>query len=277
VSELDYGSSILLGILQGITEFLPVSSSGHLALCQRFMDLDPDSPAMLLFDVLAHCGTLIAVIVVFSRSIMRYLHRLGRELGSSPPPKRYACRILLLAVIACIPTGVLGLAFKDQFEGAFDSPWVIGLCLIITGALLAGMTLLGRGRRGWKNFTWWQAALVGVAQAGAILPGISRSGATICVAAYLGLRRRWAAEFSFLIAVPAIAGGTLLKIKDTFDLPADQLANITWRPIILGSLVSLVVGIVALKLLLTAVRRAKLHYFAPYCWLVGLIILLVVK
>ncbi len=274
MTEFDYGRSILLGVIQGLTEFLPISSSGHLALTQRYLGLDPDSPAMLLFDVLAHLGTLIAVIIVFARSAKKYVRRLFSELSPSWTRRRYAGRITLLAVTACVPTAALGLAFKDRFEEAFDSPFVIGVCLIITGVLLAGMIRLGRGKRSWKNFRWWQAALVGVAQACAILPGISRSGSTICVAAYFGLRRRWAAEFSFLIAVPAIAGGTLLKIKDTLDLPGDQLGQIAWGPIIVGSLVSLAVGIVALKLLLNVVRRAKLHYFAPYCWLLGGFVLL---
>jgi undecaprenyl-diphosphatase len=275
--ELDYGASVLLGIIQGLTEFLPISSSGHLALAQRYMGLEPESPAMLLFDVLAHLGTLIAVIVVFAVPVKRYVRRLMRELGGHRPGKRYACRIALLAMAACIPTAGFGLAFKDKFEAAFDSPVVIGICLIVTGMLLAAMVKAGRGKRGWKTFRWWQAVLVGTAQAGAILPGISRSGATICVACYLGLRRRWAAEFSFLIAAPAIAGGTLLKLKDTFELPSGPLGDIAWGPIILGSVVSLAVGIVALLLLLGAVRRAKLHYFAPYCWLLGILVLVAVR
>jgi undecaprenyl-diphosphatase len=274
VIELDFFKSVLLGIIQGLTEFLPISSSGHLALVQHYFGLDPTSPGMLLFDVLAHCGTLIAVCIVFARPAGRFLRRLMRELSASRPRRRHALHIALLAIAACIPTGIAGLAFKEQFEQAFDSPKVIGSCLIVTGLLLVVMAWLPRGRRGWKDFRWWQAGIVGAAQAAAILPGISRSGATICTASYLGLRRRWAAEFSFLIAVPAIAAATVLKLRDVAKLPPDQLDAITWGPIFVGSLVSLAVGVVALILLLSAVRRAKLHYFAPYCWLLGAYILI---
>ena len=273
MTEFDFGRALLLGVIQGLTEFLPISSSGHLALTQRLLDLDPDSPAMLLFDVLAHLGTLVAVIIVFARPAQRYVQRLVRELSPSWPRRRYASRIILLAVTACVPTAGFGLALQDSIEAAFDKPLLIAIFLIITGLMLAGMAWFARGKRGWKNLRWWQAFLIGIAQGCAIFPGISRSGATICAAGYCGLRRRWAAEFSFLIAVPAIAGATFLKIRETFNLPGAQLNEITWGPIITGSLVSLVVGIVALKLLLGIVRRAKLHYFAPYCWLLGALVL----
>lgn len=283
MNELGYLDSILLGVLQGLTEFLPISSSAHLALTQRWFGLDPDTPALLLFDVLVHIGTLIAVLIVFRRPIARFAQAVVRNLQNTPstrPPQPHlargkaASRILWLTVVASVPTAVIGLAFKDMFESAFDKPIWIGICLLITGFMLAGLAWLPRGRRGWRDFRWWQAALVGVAQAGAILPGISRSGATISAASYLGLRRRWAAEFSFLIAAPAIVGGTLLKLGDTLALPSEQFDVIPWGPLVLGSLASLVVGVMALELLLAAVRRAKLHYFAPYCWALGLIVLL---
>jgi undecaprenyl-diphosphatase len=259
----------LLGVIQGLTEFLPVSSSAHLALAQRSLDFDPAGTEMLLFDVLAHCGTLIAVAVVFRQAAKRYLYRLVRESRGSWSGRRHAWRIALLAAIATVPTAGIGLALKDEFEAAFDKPAWIGICLIATGCMLAVLARLRRGRRGWKDFRWWEAALIGAAQALAILPGVSRSGATICFASYCGWRRRWAAQFSFLIAVPAIVGGTLLKIKDTLDLPGEPLGTVASGPVIVGSIVSLLVGVVALKILLRAVYGAKLHYFAPYCWLGG--------
>ncbi len=280
MSELGHAKAVLLGALQGLTEFLPISSSGHLALAQRWLHLDPASTQMLLFDVLVHCGTLLAVLIVFAKPAGRFCHRLLGESGRSWPGKRYAWRIVLLAVAANAVTAVIGLAFKDRFEAAFDRPIWIGACLLITGALLAALrwreipiSRRWRPRRGWKDFRWWQAGLVGTAQAFAILPGISRSGATICVAGYCGLRRRWAAQFSFLIAVPAICGATILKVRDTLELPSEQLGEVPWSPAIVGSVVSLVVGVLALKLLLDAVQRAKLHYFAPYCWILGAFVL----
>jgi len=269
VTELDYPKAILLGAIQGLTEFLPISSSGHLAITQARVGLDPGSASMLLMDVLTHVGTLLAVLMVFARPGKRFLARLLAESTGGWRGPRYAWRIAWLGVAASVPTASIGLAFKDTFEAAFGKPRWIGVCLIVTGACLAALALVRRGRRGWKDFAWWQAVVVGIAQGLAILPGISRSGITICVASYCGLRRRWTAEFSFLIAVPAIAGATLIKLKDTFAQPGEVLRAVPWAPILAGSFVSLVVGVIALMLLLGAVRRAKLHYFAVYCWALG--------
>lgn len=269
MSQLSYVGGMLLGILQGATEFLPISSSGHLAILQRYLGYVPDSPEMLLFDVFVHLATLAAVAYVFAGSIRGFVSRLICESRPSWSGRRDAWRIVCLMIAAIIPTGVIGLAFRGSFEAAFDRPRVIGTCLLITGGLLALTLVRRRQSRGWRRFYWWQAALVGFAQAGAILPGISRSGATICVATFFGLRRRWCAEFSFLIAAPAIAGGTLLMVLDVLALPSERFAAISWGPIIVGSAVSLVMGVMALRLLLGAVRTARLHYFAFYCWLLG--------
>jgi undecaprenyl-diphosphatase len=273
VSEFDYLKALVLGIVQGATEFLPVSSSGHLAIMQHLFALEADSPQMLLFDVLAHVGTLVAVLIVFAHSAGRYLRRLLAETSLSWAGRRHAWRIALLGVAASVPTAAIGFAFKDFFEAAFDKKWLIGICLIATGTLLGGTLRVREPKRGWGQFGVLRAALVGVAQGLAILPGISRSGATICVACYLGLRRRWAGEFSFFIAVPAIIGASAFKIKDTFELSREEFASIAWGPTIVGAVISLIVGIFALKALLDVVRRAKLHYFALYCWVLGLAIL----
>ncbi len=273
MSELDYLRAVLLGVVQGLTEFLPVSSSAHLAITQRWLGLEADSPPMLLFDAVAHLGTLAAVLIVFARPGKRFLHRLVLESSRSWQRRRYAWHITILAIAATIPTGLIGLTLQDTFESAFDRPIWIGAALIVTGCLLAAMKMLPRPRHGWKDFHWWQAALVGIAQAAAILPGISRSGSTICVASYCGLRRRWAAEFSFLIAVPAIVGASLIKFKDTLELSPAESAGIPCAPVAVGGIAALVVGVFALKLLLSAVRSAKLHYFAPYVWLFGALLL----
>jgi undecaprenyl-diphosphatase len=155
------------------------------------------------------------------------------------------------------------------FERAFGEPVWIGVALLITGGLLILTVGVRRPSRGWTQFHWWHAALVGVAQGFAIMPGISRSGATICTALYCGLRRRWAAQFSFLIAAPAILGATAITARSAFDLPAQRLEAVAWGPVVVGSVVSAAVGVAALSILLTAVQRAKLHYFAWYCWLLG--------
>ncbi len=274
MSELTYPKAVVLGITQGLTEFLPVSSSAHLAIVQRLFHLDPDSPAMLLFDVLAHIGTLCAVVVVFLNPIASYFRRLKSECGATGTSSRFAWRIAGLAVIASLPTAAIGLGFKHSLEAAFDKPMWIGFDLLITGLLLASTAAVRHGKRGWRSFAWWQAVIVGTAQGIAILPGISRSGSTICLAMICGLRRRWAAEFSFFIAFPAIVGATLIKLKDTLELGREVIAGLPLGPIVVGSTVSLVVGFFALRMLLGAVRRAKLHFFAPYCWLLGVLLLM---
>ena len=273
MSDLTYLQAVVLGVVQGLTEFLPVSSSAHLAITQRWYALDPESLPMHVFDGLVHIGTTIAVLIVFANPLRRYGHRLIGELSSNWTGKRYALRILLLGVVAIIPTGVIGLGFKKTFERAFGEPVWIGVGLLITGVLLAATAGVGRGKRGWKDFAWWQAAVVGIAQGIAIWPGVSRSGSTICAATFCGLRRRWAAEFSFFIAVPAILGATALKLREAFAMSAENAVPIVWGPALVGAAVSLIVGVLALRLLLGAVRRTKLHYFSYYCWAVGVLVI----
>jgi undecaprenyl-diphosphatase len=270
VNDLTYFQALVLGVLQGLTEFLPVSSSAHLALSQQWMGLDPSRSSLLFFDLLTHIGTLASVGVVFAVPIRRYLQRLVRECRTTwPSDRRYALRIAGLGILATLITGAIGLSFQSTFEAAFARPRWIGLGLLVTGALLFASGRLPRGRRRWKEFRWWQAAAVGLAQAVAIFPGISRSGSTISVATYCGLRRQWSAQFSFLLAFPAILGAALKKGLDVRELPADQAGMIAWGPIAAGSLIAFVVGVIALILLLNMVRRAKLHYFSWYCWVLG--------
>ena len=274
MNAFGFGQAILLGIVQGLTEFLPISSSGHLVILQRWLGLDAGSSEMLLFDVVAHVGTLGAVLLVFWRTIRRFLYRLRRETQLTWTKPRSAWRFLCLGAAAVVPTAVIGLAFKDSFESAFSSLRTVGACLMVTGFMLAVTMKTPRGRRGWRQLRLWQAILVGIVQGLAILPGISRSGATICLATYCGWRRRWAVEFSFLIAVPAILGATLIQVLDTMHLSAEPLNAIALGPILVGGLISLLVGVFALKLLLHIVRRGRLHYFAIYCWFVGILTLI---
>lgn len=269
MSDLGYLTAAWLGIVQGVTEFLPISSSGHLALLQRWVSLNPGSSEMLLFNVLVHLGTLLAVAIVFAAPAGRFVARLRRETRRGWTGRRHAWRIVMLAGIATAPTAAIGLGLQGTFEAAFNKPVWIGSGLLVTAGFLAALAKVSRGRRGWKDFHGWQALLVGIAQSFAILPGISRSGSTICVALFCGLRRRWAAEFSFLIAVPTILGAALLKLRDTIDLPTEELAAIHWPPLVVGGVFSLAVGVIALRLLLNAVRRGKLHYFSVYCGLLG--------
>ena len=269
MSDLSYVKAVILGAVQGLTEFLPVSSSAHLVLAQKQLSLDPSSKTILLFDMLTHVGTLIAMAIVFGGALIRYLKRLASETSPGFSGSRLAWKFMLLGIAATIPTGIIGVMFKDAFEASFDRPVQTGIELIITGVLLAVTVRLPRGKKGWREFGFLHAIVIGVAQSIAIFPGISRSGATICTATYCGVRRRWAADFSFFIATPAILGATVLMLKDAFELPKAELAGLPWGPMIAGSVVSMLVGAWALWLLLKLVRRSRLHWFAPYCVLVG--------
>lgn len=286
MAELTYLQAIILGLIQGVAEFLPISSSGHLAVVQAWLRLDPDSQSMLLFDVAAHLATVAAVLVVFAASVREFFAALASETTSSPasglPPagdrthaarNRVALRLVWLMILAGIPTGAIGLGFKDSLEAAFGKPHWIGASLIATGVILAITAFIPRGRRGWRQFRWWHALLIGLAQGISILPGISRSGATICTALFCGVMRRRAAQFSFLIAVPAIVAATAVKAIDIVRLEPEEAMAIPWGPIAAGCLVSFVTGVVSLILLLRVVRMSKLHYFAPYCVLMGVWIL----
>lgn len=257
---MSYLKAVILGVVQGLTEFLPVSSSGHLVLLQNRMGLDPDSPEMLAFDVVSHLGTLLAVGVVFSPSAFR--------LFSS---RKHALRILGLGLIATVVTAVVGLTFQEWFKSFFarENVWLVGLAFMVTGVVLFATRFAPRPRKGWRKFSFGAAAVVGLAQAVAIIPGISRSGATISVAIWLGLRRRWAAQFSFLIAAPAIIGATILELKD-FSSMADsnQIADFA-GPLAVGGLVAFVIGLASLMLLLKMVQQARLHWFSYYLWVLG--------
>ncbi len=267
---LTYIEGIILGAVQGLTEFLPISSSAHLAIVQNWLRLEPDGLPMHVFDGVSHVGTVLAVLLVFFSSFRDYLRRLIAELRPDWTGRRYALRFALLGLCASIPTAVIGLAFESHFEQSFGDSIEVGIGLIITGFLLMGTSLAPRGRKGWNRFSWWHAGLIGVAQGISISPGISRSGATICTATLCGIRRRWAAEFSFFIAIPAILGATALKLREAFFGHAEASGAINWGPTLLGGVVAFVLGVATLRLLLNAVRRAKLHHFAWYCWAVGL-------
>lgn len=274
MSELGYGSALILGVVQGLTEFLPVSSSAHLALVQHWLELSADSPTMLLFDALTHIGTVVSIFMVFAAPLGKYAARLLAETAPAWRKPRYAWRIALLGIVASMPTAGIGLAFKEEFTASFGNAPRVGGGLLVTAGLLFLTSYLPRGRRGWRRFAWWHAALVGVAQGLAIEPGISRSGSTICTASFCGLRRRWAAQFSFFIAIPAIVGATVVQWGDTMQAVRAEGADLPWGPLVAGSVAAMLVGVIALYALLSAVRRAKLRPFAIYCAVVGMLMLL---
>lgn len=281
---MSYWQAILLGIIQGLTEFLPVSSSAHGTLAQRWMCMPDGSPPIVLFDLATDVGTLLAIVLVFYATFLRYLRRLLTELGRLPSHpntgrprpglvRNVAWRILLLGVAASASTALIGIGFRSQFESAVSGPVMMGVALLLTGALLFVSGKVPRPRKPWRQLGLITALFIGLAQAFAVVPGFSRSGATICTALIGGLKRRWAAEFSFLIAFPAICGAALIKLNDVLSMPSDRLDALPTGPIFAGGLVATVVGYAALKMLLVAVRRAKLIYFSYYVWVLGALII----
>lgn len=262
---MDWWSALMLGLLQGLTEFLPVSSSGHLVIAQQLLGW---SEPNLFFDVCLHVGTLAAVLLVFRSDVADLIRGglliLGRIPSRSREPLRHPERLFLLVVAASIPTAFLGFFARHTLERLFASVAAVGVNLIITGSLLwltksAGARPdLGPARTGLGR-----ALGIGLAQGLALAPGISRSGSTIAVGLLLGLDRDWAGRLSFLLFVPAVIGAVLLE---AFDLEYDPTLI---SSAVVGALVAAVSGYLALRLLLRVVHRGAFHRFAPYCWLVG--------
>jgi len=259
---VDSIQALWLGVIQGLTEFLPVSSSGHLVLAQKLLGLK--EPA-LLFDVSVHVGTLLAVVVYFWPDLWSMV----RGLWARDQQGRQGRRLLWLVVAGSVPTALLGLFLKDWFEAMFASTAAVGVALVITGGLLLATRWLPPGDRGLERTGAGRAFLVGLAQGLAITPGISRSGSTISVGLMLGLERRLAAHFSFVLSVPAILGALLLQL-----LHLDAARQVALAPLLVGAAASALTGYLALRFLLRVVQRGKLHLFAPYCLLLGIAALL---
>jgi len=250
--------AILLGTLQGATEFLPVSSSGHLVLAQHLIG-DFEQPGVL-FDVLLHVGTMIAVAIYFWRDLVGLVSSLWRrdELAKN---QRF---MVALLIAGSVPTAVIGLLFKDFFIGLFERPDIVCIMLLITGTLLWAAERLHRTESSRKQMTFVDAVAVGTAQGCAIIPGLSRSGSTIAILLMRGVDGETAARFSFLLALPAVFGAALLSLKDL-----DHVAANTLFPYAVGTLAALVTGLFCIHLLMGVIRRRRLHWFALYCWLAG--------
>jgi undecaprenyl-diphosphatase len=265
--------AILLGIIQGLTEFLPVSSSGHLVLFQQIFGL---KEAELFFDVCVHLGTLVAVILVFHREIGNIIAALLRLLSLSGQKDKFLqqlesdpdVKMALLIIIGSIPTAILGLMFHNIADRLFSAPFFTGLMLVVTGLLLwlTRRARLDGKKTGLAGFSRTKALIIGIVQGLAIIPGISRSGSTISIGLLLGINRETAARYSFLLSIPAIVGAGLLSLKDGLS-QTDPVIRLS----LLGAVSAALVGYVALKVLLRMVKTGHLYVFAPYCWLVGIL------
>jgi undecaprenyl-diphosphatase len=269
--SMDLPSSIFLGVVQGLTEFLPISSSGHLVLFQNLLGYR--EPA-LLFDVGLHVGTLAAVCLYFRTDLKNMATeswtfasqlRHGRKTAKDLEHNAYAS-LTLWVVIGTLPTGLIGLFFRAPLERLFASLTAVGVMLLCTGTLLAAAKFIPVQYNRRRRVGLFAALAVGAAQGLAIAPGLSRSGATIVCGMFFKLERDLAARFSFLLSLPAILGAMIIQLS---NLDGTRINLLSW---FLGFLTSALVGLVALKVLMTMIHKGKLFYFAPYCWALGLLV-----
>ena len=263
--------AIFLGIIQGLTEFLPVSSSGHLVLFSQLFKVQEPS---LIFEVVVHVGTLLAVLVAFRSEVGLLVTSFFKLLGKPKNAKQLlkddlGCRFLSGIIIGTLPTVVVALLFKDQIERFFGSSTFVGIMLIVTGLMLFLTERLGAVREGVSEPSPLDALIVGLGQAVAILPGISRSGTTISVGLLRGLDRNSAARFSFLLAIPAILGALVFSLGDLFG----GTTTLSWGTLGAGLVSSAITGYLAIRFFLTLVRRGRLVWFSYYTWFVGALVI----
>lgn len=267
--------AFLLGLVQGLTEFLPVSSSGHLAILQTYMGLKEGA---LAFTVMLHAGSLIAVFLAYRKSVIAIVKAffgmiadLVKEKSLLIKKDKYRMYVALL-FIASIPAGILGVLFGDVIEKIFASVIIVAVMLLVTGVLLTIGEKMGKRnvkpieKLGFKN-----ALIVGLFQAAALLPGLSRSGTTMVGGLFRGMKKEDAVEFSFLLSLPAVLGATLLKLKDIASLGA---SGVSTGALVVGFLTAVVAGYLAIRLLVLVVKKDRLKYFAYYCWAVGIAVLI---
>ncbi len=263
-------SAIILGAVQGISEFLPISSSAHLVLVPHILGVETG----LAFDTILHLGTLIAIFSFFWKDIINLIKGFilslidlseGKELFISELKKVPEKRLSWLLIIATIPTGLMGLLLKDAVETIFRGTVFVGIFLIITGIILYLSERRPSGDITAKNMSFKDALIIGICQGFAVLPGISRSGSTIASGLFLGLNREYAARYSFLLCIPAVLGAGLIQAKDIVTLDASISV------LVVGFISSVVFGYLSIKLLLKIIEGWSLDVFAYYCWIIGII------
>ncbi len=254
MSELE---ALILGVLQGATEFLPVSSSGHLVMGQELLGL---SVPGIAFEVVLHVATLLSVFVVYRGRIL--------ELGTGALVKndRGAWRYLGLLALATLPAAIVGLGFRDRVEALFEEPAAVGVALLVTGALLFS-TRWALRRPAAADVGVGAALLIGIAQSVALAPGISRSGSTVAMALWLGVRPVEAAAFSFLLSIPAIGGAALLQAP---DLAASATGT---APLAIGFAFAALTGVLAIRLFVRMLENRSFPAFSWYCWGAGILFL----
>jgi len=252
---------IILGLVQGLTEFLPISSSGHLVLVAEILNFEEQGVA---FEVFVHVGTLFSILVAFRNELFKMIIAPFKIwIGKSDDTElKEFLNWDFYVIVGSIPAAVLGLLFKEQFEAAFSNIRLVLVFLFVTGTIMIISKFLKTQN---KNFTYLKSFIIGIAQAFAIFPGISRSGSTIVTGMALGLNREKVAKFSFILSIPAIIGASILKINDILENP---ISNAEFLNLFIGALIAFISGYVAIIWLLDVVRKGKLEWFGYYCYFI---------
>ncbi|MDO5847949.1 MAG: undecaprenyl-diphosphate phosphatase [Methanobrevibacter sp.] len=270
---MDILSAIIIGIVQGLTEFLPISSSAHLIFVQKALGVESN----LAFDTFLHLGSLIAVLLFFYADIYKMIKAWWLSIGDllqgrfregiyEDPYKRLAWYVIL----ASVPVGIVGILFEDQVDALFGGAlYVPAFFLFVTGTILYLSQRMDKGDIDFANISAKESLFMGLGQACAVLPGLSRSGTTIAAGLVLGLNKEFAAKFSFILSIPAIVGAVIFQIK---DIGAAMDANVA--AILLGFFAAFIAGYIAIKCVLELIEKRSLDIFSYYCWVIGIIIFL---
>lgn len=268
---MGYIEAIILGLVQGLSEFLPISSSGHLALLENLFEIKEDS--VIFFAVLLHIGTLVSIFIVYREDIYALIKELfllfkdiftGKGLRIEERPIR---KLGIMIIVSSIPTAIMGLLFSDYIDRIFGSLTVISICWIITGFILLFSEKLNNNKKEIEGMKYRNAIFIGICQGLAIMPGISRSGSTIVGSLVTGLKREFAVEFAFLISIPAILGSAILEFPKAIKAGIEPS---TIGPMIVGFLVAAISGYFAITTMIRIVSKHRMRYFSYYVWILGL-------
>jgi undecaprenyl-diphosphatase len=245
---------IILGIIQGLTEFLPISSSGHLVLFQKIFGINEPT---LIFDTMVHVGTLAAVVTVLWKEIFSLL-------------KKPFQKLTWLLIAGTIPTGIIGVVFKDSFEAMYKTGSTLGFEFIATGLIILFAERLNSGRKGIRETSYLDAAFVGIMQGAAIMPALSRSGLTISGALLRDLDREFAAKFSFLLSIPAILGAAVFQVKDILDAGGGTVFTV---PVVAGTIAAAIAGYFSVRFMIVLIKKGSMKLFSYYVFAIGALVL----
>ncbi len=269
---MSFWQAVFLGLVQGITEFLPISSSGHLSILNNLFGMSTPEDGHLFFDVLLHLGTLVSICVVYWKDIVAMFFDVLGFAGIGPAAgdrkSRYpAARMFLMIILATLPLALV-LPIKDQLETLYYNSIFIGVALILTGCMLYVADKMVQGKKTETSMTVWDSLIIGLCQCAAVIPGLSRSGTTITAGLATGLRRDYAVKFAFLMSIPAVLGANLLSLVDA----AKDGIDWSMMPAYLaGMLAASAAGILSIRLLKLLANRGRFGGFAYYCWVMGVL------